>query len=268
MDKVNFAPAPSSNAFLTQQSYSETQRSYSENLISLLKERPDSESCKSHRGVASKKWQAALNKRIADRLPPEELKLLTLSKQYSSQGREASASEDIATALRYFALASRLCTGPQFSAEGRLLALANLEAAEAYLDFGCNDFDQAAVRIERALSLNAELEHSYHYELLFAQRIHLLGNLVRIRAFSGKMKEAMKLASDVLVYLSGQSNEMPGYWRGEQRHAIDADVIEWQTAQLLSEVALLSGMADSRNFISDIHSFFFNSAIQIGRAHV
>ena len=261
MDKVTFAPAPLSNAFFTQGSYSETQRSYGETLLSCWEKRTESESCKSQRGVASKKWQAALNKRIADRLPPEELKLLNLCKQYSSQGREASASEDMATALRCFAVASSLCIRPQFSAEGRLLALANREAAEAYLDFCCNDFDQAAVRIERALSFNAELEHSYSYELLFAQRIHLIGNLVRIRAFSGKMKEAMKLASDVLIYLSGQSDEMPGYWVGEQRHAIDEDVIEWQMAQVLSEVALLSGIEDSRNCISDLNSFFFNSSI-------
>ena len=236
-------------------------RPFSNAVFSCWKKRPESEPCKSKRGAASKKWRAALNKKMADRLPPEELKLLNLCNQYSGQGREAAVSGDLSIALRFFALASRMCVHPQFSAEGRLLALANREAAEAYLDFCCSDFEQAIVRMERALSLNAELELSCQYDLLFAQRIHLVGNLVRVRAFAGKMGEAMKLAADVLIYLSGQSDEMPGYWRGEQRHAIEEDVIEWQTAQVLSEVALLSGMEDSQSSINDIHSFFFHSSV-------
>src|SRR6478752_7686113 len=160
MDKVNFAPAPLSNSFVSYTSFSEA-------LFSCWKQRPESESCKSKRGAASKKWKAALNKRIADRLPPEELKLVNLCNQYSAQGREAAVSEDLSSALRWFALTSKICAHPQFGAEGRLLALANREAAEAYLDFCCSDFEQAAMRIESALGYIAKLEHSYHYDLLF-----------------------------------------------------------------------------------------------------
>lgn len=254
MEKVNFAPAPLFKTAIDNSSYYEA-------LFSCWRKRPESEPCKSQRGAASKKWSAALNKRTADRLPPEELKLLNLCNQYTAQGREAAVSDDPPLALRCFALASRICSRPEFSAEGRLLALASREASEAYLDFCCGDYEQSATRMEHALSLNEELERTYQYHLLFAQRIHLIGNLVRIRAFSGRLKAAMKLASELFIYLSGQSDEMPGYWHGKQREAVEEDVIEWQTAQVLSEVALCSGTEESANAISEIHSFFFDSSV-------
>ncbi|MBD2445601.1 hypothetical protein H6G76_00245 [Nostoc sp. FACHB-152] len=146
---------------------------------------------------------------IDKRFSVKEKFLLNRINQARSQALNVARQGDIATAEQLMEKVRTTWDINQVSAEVNLLYKSFQAAAEAYLDYRRSDFAQAWSHITEAIITDAVLETEYGYQVLFAHRLHLVQNLVRSEARGGRIKEAVKLGSQLLAYLEGKSENLP-----------------------------------------------------------
>jgi hypothetical protein len=143
-------------------------------------------------------------------------------------------------AERAFAVARVPLQLGKLSPEGSLLYKSFQEQAEAYLDYCCDDFDQARHRISEALAIDAVLEEEYGYDMLL-HRIHLVHNLVRIDARCMCFARAIELACQILSYLEGALEVLPipGAWGCDRVARQSLELVTATFAQITREIALI-----------------------------
>lgn len=175
---------------------------------------------------------------IQNRLTPLEMKLLSRCSGAYSKGVAAARGNQITLACRYLGEARLVSESPKLSAEGRMLARSFLAAAEAYLDYRCEDFEQARQQLCESLAADEILETTYGHAILHVHRLHLVNNLVRVEVQRGNVEGALDMAARLLCYMEGKSDDAPapGLWGPSFRLALSTEAITAMFVQVIGEV--------------------------------
>ena len=160
------------------------------------------------------------------------------------KGRQAARLGESGDSCRALTVIRRLCESGRLLEDSRLACLAQLNAAEAYLDYCCGDYQQASERLREAVECDSILETRFGYGIIFAHRLHLLNNLIRVKGLAGELPYALQLARDILSYLSGISDSVPAFWEGRFRDKLFSPVRAFSVSQLFSEVTLLLSITE------------------------
>lgn len=131
------------------------------------------------------------------------------------------------------------------SRRNKLLAMAPLQAAHAYLDYKKQDYDSARSRILEAMEADLELEADLDFILLEMHRLQSAQNLMRIDLRTGEPERAIALAGQILAYAEGFIEDLPVHhsWQGRRFVASAPPLIR---RNLVPQVTLDVAVAFSR----------------------
>jgi len=186
-----------------------------------------------------------LNGVVMQRLTENQRILSARCKQYYTKAREAARRGDIGGSCQLFGMAKSIAGSQDLCREAQLLCAADIAAAEAYLEYCCEYYEQAVARLHDALVLDESLESEFGYCVLHAHRLHLVNNLIKTQARFSSPPAAMQLASSALAYLLGRTETMavPGTWGQDKLSLLPKEVIAMMFAQAIGEIAtLLAGI--------------------------
>jgi len=93
--------------------------------------------------------------------------------------------------------------------EAQLLAASVNNAAEAYLMYRLDRFDDAQAMVACALDADEELEREYGYELLIGHRIQLVHNTIRIQLRRQCFGRAYELLGAAIAFMEGYGKTIP-----------------------------------------------------------
>jgi len=177
---------------------------------------------------------------VRNHLRPLEMTLLKACFAAESKGLGAARSKhvQVAMACRYFGEARMACASSQLSEEGRMFARSSLAAAEAYLDYRCDDFDRAQERLCESLAADEILETTYGHSILHVHRLHIVNNLIRVEVQRGNVEGALDLAARLLCYMQGASDDgpTPGRWGKSYRDALPRETLSAMFVQVIGEI--------------------------------
>ncbi|MGB7443295.1 MAG: hypothetical protein WA919_19685 [Coleofasciculaceae cyanobacterium] len=178
--------------------------------------------------------------RMDSRLSATEMLILNHTNQSRSQALQAARQKDLAKAEQLMEKVRNTWCLDRLSAEGHLLYKSFQEAAEAYLKYCNNDFDGAWSNLSEAIKTDETLEAEYGYTIMFAHRLHLVQNLVRSEARGQKTESAIKLASQLLSYLQGNSVNLPFpvVWDTKMLANLPVEIIAITFALVTNEIAV------------------------------
>ena len=186
---------------------------------------------------------------IVATLPSSQKESVSRCIFFMGKARGLAAEGDIPESCRLFGLAHMLADGAQLSRKAALLCTAELQPAEAYLDFVCDDFTSARDRLYAAMDADQQLEEEFGHRLLHVHRVHLANNLVKVQAKAGDLTSALKLAAAILRYVDGSCDSLPlpTKWSAAQRDALSREARVFLAKQTTFEVAsALAGTLKSR----------------------
>lgn len=193
------------------------------------------------RVLSKSNWKAEWQERLKIHThgsQQEQLMVLRCA-QLAGKARASAGIGDIAVSCQLFGFARSLGDRKELSEEGRLRCRLEVAAAEAYLDYYCGDFEQAQIKLFESLSAAQELEDRFGYELLHVHRIHLLNNLVKVRAREGHLTRAMELAAKIILYLQDKAimSGVPGSWGAPYSRHLRMEDRQFLSGQLVAEIA-------------------------------
>jgi hypothetical protein len=176
--------------------------------------------------------------------------------------RHAAGFGTMEDACRAFAEARILSGSDKLKPEIRIMLQAQLAASEAYLSYSCGDYEEATQFLREALACDAVLEKDFGYHLIFANQLHLVNNVIRVKGLSGDIRGALELARDVVLYTGRITDAVPGFWSGNHLDGLKPDMITYNTGMLLAEVALLMVCTDYDAACAASEVFFDDPAVQ------
>lgn len=196
---------------------------------------------------ARQAWWSSLQSYTRSRLTPAEHKIAAACKHYCTKATAAAHHLDTTTACQLFGIAREHSERDELGPEARLLCKSELAAAESYLDLACRDFDQARRRVLQSMAFDEHLENRFGHKLLHVHRIHLLVKLVKMKARTAGVPQAVALAGRVLDYIHGFDGEAPpveGSWGPEYLTHLPPAVLQLLGRQITVEIA--AALADEQ----------------------
>ncbi len=153
---------------------------------------------------------------IRARLSLEEQSIVNQFTIALNQGLTAARQSKFVLASKFFVESHGYILSETLSTEGRFICQSFQEAAEAYLDYRNNNFEDAKQHLLKALAIDVILEGDYKYNQLVthAHRLEMVINLTRIYFRAMDFESAMELASCIIGYLNGALAVLPlqGVW--------------------------------------------------------
>jgi len=148
------------------------------------------------------------------RLHEAEWAVVAQAAEARERGLRAARSQQVELARKWFSNARAIAESSLMSDVTRLFHSSRLAAAEAYLDYRCNDPDGARQRLAEALAADESLEKKYPHKLFHFHRLHLTENLIRVEMLAGNVETALEMAKGIVCYLTGASGDspLPGSW--------------------------------------------------------
>jgi hypothetical protein len=193
-------------------------------------------------------WKLGWQKNLRTRSWERDQAPLARCTHFLGKARESAARGEIDSSCRLFGEARFWSRQPELSEEGRLLCKLELAAAEAYLDYFCNDFERARTRLQESMDADQELEDCFGYHLLHVHRIHLVNNRVKVEARAQDLPRAMELAASIYLYLLRQTDSLPvpGKWGAGYMDRLPVEALQFLCGQLTGEVAAaLAGLSQT-----------------------
>lgn len=145
---------------------------------------------------------------LASRCTREEFLHYGRFKQQRREGLKAAKEGRFLAARADFNLARR-CLRKVETAEVRLVGASSYLAAVAYLQYRQLKPAQARRLAEQALTIDVRLESEFALGIMYAHRIQLVHNLVRVEARFGSSRRAIELGVALLDQLEGRLNASP-----------------------------------------------------------
>jgi cellobiose-specific phosphotransferase system component IIA len=181
-----------------------------------------------------------LQELLAARCTPEEISHYGRFRSQRRDGLQAARQGNYSDAQAKFALARR-CLREIDTADVRLVGASSYLAAVAYLRYRQLKPAQARRLAEHALTIDVRLETEFALGLIYAHRIQLAHNLVRVEARFGTAQEAIKLAVVLLEQLEGRSNARPTShpWEPADHKKVDSTQRRLLFNLVISDIALL-----------------------------
>lgn len=177
---------------------------------------------------------------LASRCTREEFLHYGRFKQQRREGLKAAREGKFLVARSAFDLA-RGCLRKIDTAEARLVGASSYLAAIAYLQYQQLKPGQARRLVERALAIDVRLESDFALEIMYAHRIQLVHNLVRVEARLGSARAAIDLGVTLLEQLEGRINASPTShpWDQGDHRKVDATQRRLLFNLVISDIALL-----------------------------
>lgn len=181
-----------------------------------------------------------LQELLAARCTPEEISHYGRFKSQRRDGLQAARQGNYSDAQAKLALARR-CLREIDTADVRLVGASAYLAAVAYVRYRQLKPAQARRLIEHALTIDVRLEKEFALDLIYAHRIQLAHNLVRVEARFGTAQEAIKLGVVLLEQLEGRSNARPTShpWEPADHKKVDSTPRRLLFNLVVSDIALL-----------------------------
>ncbi len=156
----------------------------------------------------------------------------------AKEGRFAAARADFNVARRYLRKID--------TSEVRLVGASSYLAALAYLQYRQLRPAQARRLVEQALTIDVRLENEFTLGVMYAHRIQLVHNLVRVEARFGTAQDAIELGVSLLEQLEGRINACPTNhpWDQYDHRKLDATQRRLLFNMVISDIALLQMQAD------------------------
>jgi hypothetical protein len=177
----------------------------------------------------------------------EQSKLVNHCVFYASKARQFAAQGDYDVSLQLFAVAQRHSQDERLDRQSQLLSCAEINAAEAYLDFVTGDFAGARKRLFTAMAADEALECEFGHTNLHVHRIHLANNVVKVEAGARNLSGALELAARILEYVHGRSESipLPTSWGVKWQASLSRDPRSFLLRQTTAEVACAMAGVDS-----------------------
>ena len=170
-----------------------------------------------------------------------------------SKGIQAARERQLSVAQNVFLENRQRLRELQVSAHCESVCTAFQIAAEAYVCYALDRFDEARELVYEAMRIDAELEQERGYSLLHLHRIQLLHNLVRVDERRGCSEEALLLCWQTLSYLQGHKQPLPGPapWDVRTISRIPCQLVSGMFNQVVAEMAtiLAGGDIDRAEFV-------------------
>lgn len=184
---------------------------------------------------------------LAARCTPEEISHYDHFRNQRRDGLQAARQGNYSDAQAKFSLARR-CLREIGTADVRLVGASSYLAAVAYLRYLQLKPTQARRLVEHALTIDVRLENEFALGLIYAHRIQLAHNLVRVEARFGTAREAIKLAVVLLEQLEGRSSARPTShpWEPADHKKVDTILRRLLFNIVVSDIALLQLEAGPR----------------------
>jgi hypothetical protein len=176
------------------------------------------------------------------RLSETDKRVVMVAARWRIHGLRAARQGAYGRARVFFGRARRVVAdGRTASGECVVLCESFQLASEAYLDYRLKTFGRARDRLRQALEMDAYLECGEGYALLHLHRVQLLHNIVRIAAKQGRKQEALHLAFQLLGYLEGRHQVLPGAgsWDARAISNFPTDLLRTLFDQIVAEIALV-----------------------------
>lgn len=159
-----------------------------------------------------------------------------------NQGLAAARCNQFILADRFFVESQGYLRSKMLSTEARLICQSFQEAAQAYLDYCQNSFEDAQKHILKTLDIDILLEENYGYDklILHAHRLEMIINLTRIHFRAMNFEHAMDLASCTLGYLTGIVAFLPfsGEWSLELAALLPPELAKAHLQTITCEIVL------------------------------
>jgi len=212
--------------------------------------------------TAPSQWISDWMDNVFPTLPPVNRSVSKRCLGRLNDAREAARVGTLEEASGCLAEARLMAISDLLRPEIQVFLQAQLAASEAYVAYCYNDYEEAGVQLREALRQDAVLEAEFGYRLIFANRLHLVNNLIRVTALSGDIACALRLTRDVTLYLGRITDRVADFWCGDYLSALHPDMIAVASGQLFSEVALLMASIDYESACLFGSELFDNLAVQ------
>lgn len=177
---------------------------------------------------------------LAARCTREEFLHYERFKHQRREGLKAAREGRFPAARLDFNLA-RGCLRKIDTAEVRLVGASSYLAALAYLQYRQLKPAQARRLVEQALTIDVRLENEFALGIVYAHRIQLVHNLVRVEARFGTTRGAIDLGVALLELLEGRINNSPTNhpWDQCDHRKLDVTQRRFLFNMVVSDIALL-----------------------------
>lgn len=187
---------------------------------------------------------------LAARCTSAELLRYDRFKQQRREGLKA-AREGRFSAARSDLNIARRCLREIDTVEVRLVGASSYLAALAYLQYQQRRPVQARRLVEQALTIDVRLENEFAIDIIYAHRIQLVHNLVRVEARFGTVQGATDLGMAVLEQLEGRVDAGPTShpWDQYDHRKVDATLRHLLFTMVISDIALLQLQAGPHSVV-------------------
>jgi tetratricopeptide (TPR) repeat protein len=189
-------------------------------------------------------FEAAMRQKMdamfADKLPRFDFRVISRTYRLSHEGVDKVKRGCYEEASDAFRQAQTLMDSYPLIVAGRRIALAQINAAESYLDYRRGRFAAAEQRLRTALACEDVLENDLKYLHYHIHRVHLVENLSRIFWFSSSSENASALMGCLIGYLHGARPDpgVGGHWSKENLNLVERDILRQKFAQIFSTFAM------------------------------
>ncbi|MEH2033209.1 MAG: hypothetical protein V7K67_26875 [Nostoc sp.] len=179
---------------------------------------------------------------IKSRLSLEEQLVMSQFTLALNQGLAVAREQKFIVADRFFAESQGYLGTKTLSTEASLICQSFQEAAQAYLDYRQDNFEDAQKHILKALDVDILLEENYGYNqlVIHAHRLEMIINLSRIHFRAMNFEYAMDLAGCTLSYITGILPVLPfsGEWSLELVALLPPELAKAHLQTITSEIVL------------------------------
>lgn len=191
--------------------------------------------------VSGERFRDHVYELIETHLPLNEQLHVSQCFEISEQGLLAARKGDLTVAESFLKGAELFLHTKQLSRESFLLGVSFFEAAAAYFNYRCKNFDAATTCVHKALSNDLILEEEYGYAILHLHRIQLVHNLMRIDIRRAFIKEALGTGFLLLDYMEGKSATLPAltFWDSSRLLSLPSELVNTMFLQITVEIALV-----------------------------
>ena len=188
-------------------------------------------------------------------LTQRELAFGAKCKRFCDESRRFAAAGNVSDACRALATAAAVAQVASLSEQARLLCLAEVAPAEAYMERIYENWTAAGDLIDKSLGLDQELEERFGHKTKIAHRIHMLSVSAALLFQQRQAPAACTRISEILRYLAGEieAPAAPGRWSQSALRELPTglgDVLALQAVEVFY-AALTGWRCDARKALVD-----------------